>query len=86
MNNRDNLYHNDNSDYEALRKLCREAYIAGRKAERALALEAHRLRCSNLFGNRCMNRNIFGTTPRKICDSNCWYIKQYELELFKLET
>lgn len=86
MNNRDNLYYKDSSDYEELRKLCRDAYVAGRRAERALAVEAYRLRCCNLFGNRCMNRNIFGATSRKICDGNCWYIKQYQLELYKLET
>lgn len=86
MDNRDKLYNKEKPDYEDLRQLCKDAYIAGRRAERALAVEAYRLRCSNLFGNRCMSRNIFGTITRKICDGNCWYIKQYQLELHKLDT
>lgn len=86
MNNRDNLFYKNATDYEELRNLCNDAYIAGRKAERALAVEAYRLRCSNLFGNRCMRRNLFGSITKKICDGDCWYLKQYKLELHKLET
>lgn len=86
MNNKNTFSHIDKLDYEELDKLCKEAYIAGRRAERALAVEAYRLRCSNLFGNRCMSRNIFGSITKKICDGNCWYLKQYQLELYKLES
>lgn len=71
MENRDNMYIN--------------AYIAGRTAERELAVEAYRLRCRHLFGNRCMERSIFGALTKKICDGNCLYIKQYKQELYKLE-
>ena len=56
------------------------------KVERSLAIEAYRLRCSNLFGNRCMSRTIFGALSKKTCDGNCWYLNQFKLELYKLET
>lgn len=62
-----------------------DAYIAGRTAERELAVEAYRLRCCHLFGNRCMERSIFGSLTKKVCDGNCQYIKQYKQELYKLE-
>lgn len=78
MKKSDDLFYVDKEDEMAYR----EAYTEGRSIERMLAIEAYRLRCSNLFGNRCMSR----TASHKVCDGKCWYLKQYILELDKLET
>lgn len=70
---------------EKLHRLCSEAFSEGREIERALAIEAYRLCCKDLFGNRCMNhsRSKFGT--QAVCVGNCSYLKRYEFELFKIE-
>lgn len=86
MENRDYTFLRNAHDYEETRNVYRDAYIAGRIAERKIALEAYRLRCCNLFGNRCMERSIFGSHTKKICDADCRYIEQYKLELYKLES
>ena len=72
-------------DYEHLYRICRDAYKEGCGYEKSLAVEAYRLRCSRLFGNRCMV--VSNTIPRhiKICDGNCSYLHKYEFELYKLE-
>lgn len=85
MKNRESLFHNDKTNYEEMHHIYEDAFVAGRMAERALAMEAYRLRCRNLFGNRCMSRTTVGSLTKKICDGNCSYIKQYKLELYKLE-
>lgn len=48
------------------------------------AIEAHRLRCGSLFGNMCMNNSL--NHCKKPCDGNCYYIKSYKFELYKLES
>lgn len=48
------------------------------------AIEAHRLRCNSLFGNLCMNSSQ--RQQKKPCDGNCYYIKSYKFELFKIES
>lgn len=82
MKNSENLYLTDKNNID---KMCSKAYLEGRAKERELAIEAYRLRCSNLFGNRCMSRSMFGRLSKKICDGDCWYLNQYRLELYKLE-
>lgn len=82
----DNLFLTGQTKHENIYKMCSDAYTQGRITERTLAIEAYRLRCNNLFGNRCMTRSPFGTLTKKICDGDCWYLKQYKLELNKLET
>lgn len=86
MENRDYTFHKNTADYEEKRNVYIDAYAAGRIAERKIALEAYRLRCCNLFGNRCMERTIFGNHTKKVCDGDCRYIEQYKLELYKLES
>lgn len=86
MKNCDNLFITDQAEYENIHKMCSDAYTQGRMAERTLAIEAYRLRCHHLFGNRCMTRSSFGTLTKKICDGDCWYLKQYKSELNKLES
>lgn len=71
--------------YNEIRNLCREAYVKGCLKERTLAIEAHRLQCINLFGNRCMNLISPEATNKKICDGNCGYMNKYIAELSKLE-
>ena len=72
-------------DYEHLYRICHDAYKEGCGYEKSLAVEAYRLRCSYLFGNRCMMAS--DTIPRhiKVCDVNCSYLHKYEFELYKLE-
>ena len=72
-------------DYEHLYRICHDAYKEGCGYEKSLAVEAYRLRCSYLFGNRCMMAS--DTIPRhiKVCDGNCSYLHKYEFELYKLE-
>lgn len=77
MKKSDDLFYADKADEKAYR----DAYAEGRSTERMLAVEAYRLRCGNLFGNRCMSR----TASHKLCDGKCWYLKQYVWELNKLE-
>ena len=86
MENNDILFLIDHPDYDDIQRMCSDAYTKGRMVERSLAIEAYRLRCSNLFGNRCMSRTIFGALYKKTCDGNCWYLNQFKLELYKLET
>lgn len=71
--------------YGDLHKLCMDAYTEGHMEERALAIEAYRLQCDKLFGNRCMNSSIRKDGHKSICDGNCNYIKKYKFELCKLE-
>ena len=33
-----------------------------------------------------MSRTILGARSKKTCDGNCWYLNQFKLELYKLET
>ena len=86
MENNDILFLIDHPDYDDIQRMCSDAYTKGRMVERSHAIEAYRLRCSNLFGNRCMSRTIFGALYKKTCDGNCWYLNQFKLELYKLET
>ena len=53
--------------------------------ERNKSLEAYRLRCSCLFGNKCMDSSLSVGVRKRICDGNCHYIKKYMSELDKLE-
>ena len=71
--------------YEELYTLCLSAYTEGRRDERNNALEAYRLRCSCLFGNRCMNSSLSVKIRKKTCVGNRQYIKKYISELDKLE-
>lgn len=73
------------ADYERLYSICRDAYKEGCGYEKSLTVEAFRLRCCHLFGNRCMI--VSDTLPRhmKICDGDCSYMRKYEFELYKLE-
>ena len=82
MENNDNLFLLNHPDYDDIHRMCSDAYTKGRMVERSLAIEAYRLRCSNLFGNRCMSRTIFGALSKKTCDGNCWYLNQFKLELY----
>lgn len=73
----------DSSDYEEIYKICLEAYAEGGVKEKALAIEAHRLRCVNLLGSHCMcNRE---EKHPKRCDGKCIYLRQYEFELYNLK-
>lgn len=72
--------------YGEIFKICLDAYSEGCIKEKGLAIEAYRLRCSSLVGNRCMHPNNPGDKPKKICDGQCRYLKQYEFELYKLES
>ena len=65
MENNDNLFLLNHPDYDDIHRMCSDAYTKGRMVERSLAIEAYRLRCSNLFGNRCMSRTIFGGNLNK---------------------
>lgn len=71
--------------YEELYTLCLSAYTEGRTDERNKSLEAYRLRCSCLFGNKCMDSSLSVGVRKRICDGNCHYIKKYMSELDKLE-
>ena len=71
--------------YEDIYRMCMDAYIEGRLEERQNALEAHRLRCCKLLGNRCMDFHLFGRTKSGICDGECLYLKKFEMELYKLD-
>ena len=68
--------------YNELYNICLAAYTEGFQTEKQIAIEAYRLRCRKLFGNRCM-------TPvennNKICDGECLYIRKFKAELFRLE-
>ena len=46
MKNCDNLFVTGQTEYENIHKMCSDAYTKGRMAERALAIEAYRLRLS----------------------------------------
>ena len=66
--------------YEELYTLCLSAYTEGRTDERNKSLEAYRLRCSCLFGNKCMDSSLSVGVRKRICDGNCHYIKKYMSE------
>ena len=84
MKNCDNLFITDQAEYENIHKMCSDAYTQGRMAERTLAIEAYRLRCHHLFGNRCMPSIGSSLKRKKLCDADCPYIRKYEFELYKL--
>lgn len=71
--------------YDELYQICLDAYKEGRLKEKALAVEAYRLRCGSLFGNRCMLSTCVSHSHKKIYDGDCHYLKTYESELWKLE-
>ena len=50
--------------YEELYTLCLSAYTEGRTDERNKSLEAYRLRCSCLFGNKCMDFPFRGSAEK----------------------
>lgn len=75
----------DNDDQAKIHQLCYNAFVEGCQKERNLAIEAYRLRCKNLFGNRCMNYSRSKSNSQAICHGNCSYIRQYEFELYKQE-
>ncbi|MCM1030724.1 MAG: hypothetical protein NC410_04675 [Oscillibacter sp.] len=77
---------NEDISLETIRRLCCEAYMEGCKKEKSLAVEAHRLQCHYLFGNRCMNHPRERFRDRGVCAGNCLYIQRYEFELYKLES
>ncbi|MDE6181088.1 MAG: hypothetical protein K2G02_08270, partial [Phocaeicola sp.] len=64
--------------------LCLSAYMEGCVDERNKAVEAYRLRCEWLFGNKCMHLFSSNKERKKMCDGNCHYIKKYMYELDKL--
>lgn len=68
-------------DYEDIHQMCLHAFVEGRLNEKALAVEACRLRCRNLFGNKCLDH----THNKKLCDGSCEYLKKFLFELNKLE-
>ncbi len=70
--------------YEELYQISLRAYAEGCSEEKKKALEAYRLCCGRLFGNRCMSSAGNRTDQKKICDANCLYIRKYEFELYKL--
>ena len=70
---------------EEIQQLCFKAYSEGCERVKKLAIEAYRLLCSNLFGNRCLNHSRSKSYTQEICTGNCSYIKRYEFELYKLE-
>lgn len=72
--------------YDEIYEVCLDAYDQGSLKERILAIEAYRLRCVHLFGNRCMDRKDSDTVAKKICDGKCIYMDKYVSELYKLET
>lgn len=67
-------------------QLCLNAFMEGRQMEKAMAIEAYRLRCADLFGNRCMNHSRSSSGTHAICTGNCSYVKRYWFELNKLES
>lgn len=69
------------ADYEDMRRICLNAFAEGCTNEKGLAVEAYRLCCHNLFGNKCLDQ----TNRNKLCDGNCIYLKRYLSELAKLE-
>ena len=71
-------------NYEQLYRMCLLAYAEGCNEEKKKALEAYRLRCGRLFGNRCMPSAGSRAAQKKICDADCSYIRKYEFELYKL--
>lgn len=73
------------SQYEHIYKICLNAYLEGCSNEKERAIEAHRLQCGNLFGNKCMIPSLSIPKHIKICDGECSYIQNYKFELFKLE-
>lgn len=71
-------------NYEELYRISLRAYTEGRSEEKKKALEAYRLCCGRLFGNRCMSSTGNSSDKKKICDADCPYIRKYEFELYKL--
>lgn len=72
--------------YDEIYEVCLDAYDQGSLKERMLAIEAYRLRCVHLFGNRCMNQSSSDRAAKKTCDGKCIYMNKYISELYKLET
>ncbi len=71
-------------NYEELHQVSLQAYAEGCREEKKKALEAYRLCCSRLFGNRCISFAGNRADQKKICDADCPYIRKYEFELYKL--
>lgn len=76
----------DENNLDEIHQLCFNAYAEGCERERKLAIEAHRLLCSYLFGNRCLNHSHSKSYTEAICTGNCSYVKRYKFELYKLES
>lgn len=86
MENNDNLFLLNHPDYDDIHRMCSDAYTKGRMVERSLAIEAYRLRCSNLIWQQMYETDNLWSHFQKTCDGNCWYLNQFKLELYKLET
>lgn len=71
--------------YEEIYRICMSAYMEGRIIQKNIAMEAYRLRCYRLFGNRCMDFHLLRKSGNCICEGNCLYIKKFESELYKLD-
>lgn len=84
-NLKDKMLQMDGNDFETLYQICSTAYSEGCQREKALAIEAYRLRCKDLFGNRCMNYTQSKPHTQRICAGDCSYVKRYAFELYKLE-
>ncbi len=71
---------------EEVHRLCNAAYRQGIQHAKANAIEAFRLRCCHLLGNRCMDHSTDSEGfARRVCNGKCVYIRRYEFELYKLE-
>lgn len=71
--------------YKEIYQICMTAYMEGRMEIKRKALEAHRLRCCKLFGNRCMDFHLFRKSRSGVCDGDCPYIRRFEAELYRLD-
>lgn len=70
--------------YEELYTLCLSAYTEGRTDERNKSLEAYRLRCSCLFGNKCMDSSLsVGVRKSIIRKSKCSGISKRKVHFTK---
>ena len=58
MKNCDNLFLTGQTEYENIHKMCSDAYTKGRMAERALAIEAYRLRVWQQMHDPLLIRNV----------------------------
>lgn len=72
-------------EYEDIYTVCLSAYAEGRSEEKKKALEAYRLRCDSLFGNKCMSASAPAGAHHRVCDGDCFYIRKFRSELEKLD-